>query len=77
MPSVTDNRKVDALLGNNADLGFLVGWIDQTWPTNDKRTKLIGKSQLQMTWTVSEIHKRHAFHEIMKLKITFGIVIFT
>src|SRR5690242_432986 len=48
VPSVIDNRQVDALLKINADLGRLGGLI-KLWLTNDKRTKLIGKSELHLT----------------------------
>ena len=48
VPSVVDSRQVDSLLKINGDLGRLGGLI-KLWLTNDKRTKLIGKSQLHMT----------------------------
>ncbi len=48
VPSVIDNRQVDALLKINADLGRLGGLI-KLWLTNDERTKFIGKSQLHIT----------------------------
>ena len=48
VPSIVDSRQVDSLLKINGDLGRLGGLI-KLWLTNDKRTKLIGKSQLHMT----------------------------
>ena len=48
VPSVVDSKQVDSLLKINGDLGRLGGLI-KLWLTNDKRTKLIGKSQLHLT----------------------------
>lgn len=67
VPSVIDNRKVDALLKINADLGRLGGLI-KLWLTNDKRTKLIGKSQLHMTLNSIRDTQNMMLDVIMKLK---------
>ncbi len=67
VPSVIDNRKVDALLKINADLGRLGGLI-KLWLTNDKRTKLIGKSQLHMTLDSIRNTQSTMLDVIMKLK---------
>ena len=67
VPSVIDNRKVDALLKINADLGRLGGLI-KLWLTNDKRTKLIGKSQLHMTLDGIRNTQSTMLDVIMKLK---------
>ena len=67
VPSVIDNRKVDALLRINADLGRLAGLI-KLWLTNDKRTKLIGKSQLHLTLDSIRNTQSAMLDAIMKLK---------
>ncbi|PTN12449.1 plasmid mobilization protein [Nitrosomonas aestuarii] len=67
VPSVIDNRHVDALLKINADLGRLGGLI-KLWLTNDKRTRLIGKSQLHMTLDSIRETQNVMLNEIMKLK---------
>ena len=67
VPSVIDNRKVDALLKINADLGRLGGLI-KLWLTNDKRTKLIGKSQLHLTLDSIRNTQSTMLDVIMKLK---------
>ena len=67
VPSVIDNRKVDALLKINADLGRLGGLI-KLWLTNDKRAKLIGKSQLYLTLDSIRNTQSAMLNEIMKLK---------
>ena len=67
VPSMIDNRQVDALLKINADLGRLGGLI-KLWLTNDERAKYIGKSQLYMTLdTIQEIQSV-MLKEIMKLR---------
>ena len=67
VPSVIDNRKVDALLKINADLGRLGGLI-KLWLTNDKRAKLIGKSQLHLTLDSIRNTQSTMLDVIMKLK---------
>jgi len=67
VPSVIDNRKVDALLKINADLGRLGGLI-KLWLTNDKRTRLIGKSQLQLTLDSIRNTQSTMLNVIIKLK---------
>jgi len=67
VPSVIDNRKVDALLKINADLGRLGGLI-KLWLTNDKRAKLIGKSQLYLTLDSIRNTQSTMLDVIMKLK---------
>ena len=67
VPSVIDNRKVDALLKINADLGRLGGLI-KLWLTNDKRTKLIGKSQLHLTLNSIRDTQSAMLDIIMRLK---------
>ncbi len=67
VPSVIDNRKVDTLLKINADLGRLGGLI-KLWLTNDKRTKLIGKSQLHLTLDSIRNTQSTMLDVIMKLK---------
>ena len=67
VPSVIDNRKVDALLRINADLGRLGGLI-KLWLTNDKRAKLIGKSQLHLTLDSIRNTQSTMLDVIMKLK---------
>ena len=67
VPSVIDNRKVDALLKINADLGRLGGLI-KLWLTNDKRAKLISKSQLYLTLDSIRNTQSAMLNEIMKLK---------
>ena len=67
VPSVVDSRQVDSLLKINGDLGRLGGLI-KLWLTNDKRTKLIGKSQLQMTLDSIRNTQSTMLDVIMKLK---------
>jgi hypothetical protein len=67
VPSVIDNRQVDALLKINADLGRLGGLI-KLWLTNDKRTKYIGKSQLHMTLDTIRETQSAMLSEIIKLR---------
>ena len=67
VPSVIDNRKVDALLKINADLGRLGGLI-KLWLVNDKRTKLIGKSQLHLTLDSIRNAQSAMLNQIIKLK---------
>lgn len=67
VPSAIDNRQVDALLKINADLGRLGGLI-KLWLTNDKRTQLIGKSQLHMTLDSIRNTQSVMLNEIIKLK---------
>ncbi|WP_309370737.1 conjugal transfer transcriptional regulator TraJ [Nitrosomonas sp.] len=67
VPSVIDNRQVDALLKINADLGRLGGLI-KLWLTNDKRTKYIGKSQLHMTLDTIRETQSVMLSEIIKLR---------
>jgi hypothetical protein len=67
IPSVIDNRKVDALLKINADLGRLGGLI-KLWLVNDKRTKLIGKSQLHLTLDSIRNAQSAMLNQIIKLK---------
>ena len=67
VPSVIDNRQVDALLKINADLGRLGGLI-KLWLTNDRRTKYIGKSQLHMTLDTIRETQSAMLNEIMKLR---------
>ena len=67
VPSIVDCRQVDSLLKINGDLGRLGGLI-KLWLTNDKRTKLIGKSQLQMTLDSIRNTQSTMLDVIMKLK---------
>ncbi|SEN34790.1 conjugal transfer transcriptional regulator TraJ [Nitrosomonas marina] len=67
VPSVIDNRQVDALLKINADLGRLGGLI-KLWLTNDRRTKYIGKSQLHMTLDAIRETQSAMLNEIIKLR---------
>ena len=67
VPSVIDNRQVDALLKINADLGRLGGLI-KLWLTNDGRTKYIGKSQLHMTLDTIRETQSAMLSEIIKLR---------
>ena len=67
VPSVIDNRQVDALLKINADLGRLGGLI-KLWLTNDRRTKYIGKSQLHMTLDTIRETQSAMLSEILKLR---------
>ncbi len=67
VPSVIDNRQVDALLRINADLGRLGGLI-KLWLTNDKRTQLIGRSQLHMTLSSIRNTQSTMLDAIMRLK---------
>ena len=67
VPSVIDNRQVDALLKINADLGRLGGLI-KLWLTNDRRTKYIGKSQLHMTLDTIRETQSVMLNEIIKLR---------
>ena len=67
VPSIVDSRQVDSLLKINGDLGRLGGLI-KLWLTNDKRTKLIGKSQLHMTLDSIQNTQNAMLNEIMKLK---------
>jgi len=65
--SIVDSRQVDSLLKINGDLGRLGGLI-KLWLTNDKRTKLIGKSQLHMTLDSIRNTQSTMLDAIMKLK---------
>ena len=67
VPSIVDSRQVDSLLKINGDLGRLGGLI-KLWLTNDKRTKLIGKSQLHMTLDSIRNTQSTMLDAIMKLK---------
>ena len=67
VPSVIDNRQVDALLKINADLGRLGGLI-KLWLTNDRRTKYIGKSQLHMTLDTIRETQSAMLSEILKIR---------
>jgi Mobilization protein NikA len=67
VPSIIDNRQVDALLKINADLGRLGGLI-KLWLTNDERTKYIGKSQLYMTLDTIRETQSVMLKEIVKLR---------
>ena len=67
VPSIVDSRQVDSLLKINGDLGRLGGLI-KLWLTNDKRTKLIGKSQLQLTLDSIRNTQSTMLDVIMKLK---------
>ncbi|GJM05858.1 MAG: conjugal transfer relaxosome component TraJ [marine bacterium B5-7] len=67
VPSVIDNRQVDSLLKINGDLGRLGGLI-KLWLTNDERTKLIGKSRLQMTLDSIQNTQSTMLRAIMKLR---------
>ncbi len=67
VPSIVDSRQVDSLLKINGDLGRLGGLI-KLWLTNDKRTKLIGKSQLHMTLDSIRNTQITMLDVIMKLK---------
>ena len=67
VPSVVDSKQVDSLLKINGDLGRLGGLI-KLWLTNDKRTKLIGKSQLHMTLNSIRDTQNMMLDVIMKLK---------
>ena len=67
VPSIVDSRQVDSLLKINGDLGRLGGLI-KLWLTNDKRTKLIGKSQLHMTLDSIRDTQSTMLNVIMKLK---------
>ncbi len=67
VPSIVDSRQVDSLLKINGDLGRLGGLI-KLWLTNDKRTKLIGKSQLHLTLDSIRNTQSAMLNEIMKLK---------
>ena len=65
--SIVDSRQVDSLLKINGDLGRLGGLI-KLWLTNDKRTKLIGESQLHLTLDSIRNTQSVMLNEIMKLK---------
>ena len=67
VPSVVDSKQVDSLLKINGDLGRL-GRLIKLWLTNDKRTKLIGKSQLHMTLNSIRDTQNMMLDVIMKLK---------
>ena len=67
VPSIVDSRQVDSLLKINGDLGRLGGLI-KLWLTNDKRTKLIGKSQLNLTLDSIRNTQSTMLDVIMKLK---------
>ena len=67
VPSIVDSRQVDSLLKINGDLGRLGGLI-KLWLTNDKRTKLIGKSQLHLTLDSIRNTQSTMLDVIMKLK---------
>ncbi len=67
VPSVIDNRQVDALLKINADLGRLGGLI-KLWLTNDSRTKYIGKSRLHITLDTIRETQSAMLNEIIKLR---------
>lgn len=66
-PSIVDSRQVDNLLKINGDLGRLGGLI-KLWLTNDKRTKLIGKSQLHLTLDSIQNTQSTMLDVIMKFK---------
>ncbi|MBK9662337.1 MAG: conjugal transfer transcriptional regulator TraJ [Nitrosomonas sp.] len=70
VPSIVDSRQVDSLLKINGDLGRLGGLI-KLWLTNDKRTKLIGKSQLHLTLDSIRNTQSTMLDVIMKLKNNF------
>ena len=67
VPSVIDNRQVDALLKINGDLGRLGGLI-KLWLTNDERTKLIGKSQLHLALDSIRNTQNRMLDMILKLR---------
>ena len=67
VPSIVDSRQVDSLLKINGDLGRLGGLI-KLWLTNDKHTKLIGKSQLHLTLDSIRNTQSAMLDAIMKLK---------
>ena len=67
VPSIVDSRQVDSLLKINGDLGRLGGLV-KLWLTNDKCTKLIGKSQLHMTLDSIRNTQSTMLDVIMKLK---------
>ena len=67
VPSVVDSKQVDSLLKINGDLGRLGGLI-KLWLTNDKRTKLIGESQLHLTLGSIRDTQSAMLNQIMKLK---------
>ena len=67
VPSVIDNRQVDALLKINGDLGRLGGLI-KLWLTNDERTQLIGKSQLHLTLDNIRNTQNRMLDMILKLR---------
>ena len=67
VPSIVDSRQVDSLLKINGDLGRLGGLI-KLWLTNDKRTKLIGKSQLHLTLNSIRDTQSAMLDIIMRLK---------
>lgn len=67
VPSIVDSRQVDSLLKINGDLGRLGGLI-KLWLTNDKRTKLIGKSQLHLTLDNIRNTQSTMLDVIMRLK---------
>ncbi len=67
VPSVIDNRQVDALLKINGDLGRLGGLI-KLWLTNDERTQLIGKSQLHLTLDSIRSTQNRMLDMILKLR---------
>ena len=67
VPSIVDSRQVDSLLKINGDLGRLGGLI-KLWLTNDKRTKLIGKTQLHLTLDSIRNTQSTMLDVIMKLK---------
>ncbi|SEF85462.1 conjugal transfer transcriptional regulator TraJ [Nitrosomonas ureae] len=65
--SIIDNRKMDALLKINGDLGRLGGLI-KLWLTNDERAKYVGKSQLHLTLDSIRNTQSTMLDAIMKLK---------
>ena len=65
--SIVDSRQVDSLLKINGDLGRLGGLI-KLWLTNDKRTRLIGKPQLQLTLDSIRNTQSTMLDVIMKFK---------
>ena len=67
VPSIVDSRQVDSLLKINGDLGRLGGLI-KLWLTNDKRTRLIGKPQLQLTLDSIRNTQSTMLDVIMKFK---------
>jgi len=67
VPSIVDSRQVDSLLKINGNLGRLVGLI-KLWLTNDKRTRLIGKPQLQLTLDSIRNTQSTMLDVIMKFK---------